>query len=288
MNEWPRIPLESWSATCDTLHMYAQIVGKVHLALSPMEPQWANIPLYVSARGLTTGTIPYRDRVFQIDFDFVAHQLTIAASDGRSKTIALSDGKSVAEFYREMTAALASLDIVAHIWPMPVEVSDPVRFSEDSIHASYDRDAVARFWNVLLRVDTALKAHRAPFRRRHTLVQFFWGTFDLAYARFSGRPATPPSNDVIVRSAMDAQEICVGFWPGDKRFPEPGFWCYAFPKPVGIEKEKIAPSAAFWSAEMGEFMLRYEDVRTSADPNRTIQDFLTSTYDACARLAAWE
>lgn len=284
---WPSLPLESWQSTCDTLHLYAQIVGKIRLALAPMEPEWGNVPLYVTARGLTTSPMRSGERVFQIDFDFIAHRLEVATSDGDTRTLELVPPKSVAEFYRELMAALSDLRIEVRVWPVSVEMPRPVRLADDKAHAAYDPDAVYRFLQILVRTDAALKEHRAPFRRRHTLVQFFWGSFDLAYARFSGRPATPPSQDVIMRNAMDAQEICAGFWPGDERFPEPAFWCYAFPKPEGIERLQIQPSSAFWSTEMGEFLLRYEDVRTSESPADLLREFFSSTYEACATLAKW-
>ena len=190
---WPSLPFDRWKSTCDTLHMYAQIVGKIRLALAPAESQWANVPLYVTSRGLTTSPIPYGERVFQIDFDLIAHRVDIVASDGNARSVALLPPKSVAEFYHELMDALQTLHIDVRIWTMPVEVPNPIPFTEDTIHASYDTEYVNRFWRVLVHIDSALKLHRAPFRRRHTPVQFFWGTFDLAYARFSGRPATPPS-----------------------------------------------------------------------------------------------
>jgi hypothetical protein len=284
---WPALPLAAWRATCDTLHMYAQIVGKIRLALAPAEPEWAHVALYVSPLGLTTGAIPYRGRSFQIDFDLVGHSVDIVVSDGRSHSIPLVP-RSVAAFYRELMGALGALDIEVKIWTMPVEVADPIRFTDDETHASYDPEAASRFAAILTAVDTALEEHRAPFRQRHTRVQFFFGTFDLAYARFSGRPAAPPSDDIIMKNAMDAEEICAGFWPGDDRFPEPGFWCYAYPKPPGAEDLAIQPDAAFWSREMGEFVLRYEDVRKSADPPAALRAFFTSTFEALSKAADWD
>lgn len=284
---WPALPLEPWRTTCDTLHMYAQVVGKVRLALSPPEPEWAHVAMYVTPRGLTTGPIPSGERTFQIDFDFIAHRLEIAASDGQTRTIE-QIARPVREFYRLVMEALRAIDIAVHVWPMPVEVPDPIRFDLDDAHASYDPEAVRRFAEVLVHVDTALREHRAPFRRRHTPVQFFFGSFDLAYARFSGRPATPPSAGIIMAKAMDAEEICAGFWPGDDRFPEPAFWCYAYPKPLGAEAIAVRPSAAFWSDALGEFLLRYEDVRNAASPRAALRDFLESTFEGYAQLADWK
>jgi hypothetical protein len=284
---WPSLPLDSWKSTCDTLHLYAQVVGKIRLALTPAEPEWAHVPLYVTARGLTTSPIRTGERVFQLDFDFVAHTLEVVVSDGGMRSIPLVPAKSVAAFYRAVTDALLEMRIDVRVWPMSVETPKPVRLDEDSLDASYDPESANRFWQALVLVDAALKEHRAPFRRRHTPVQFFWGSFDLAYARFSGRPAAPPSQDVIVRHAMDAEEICAGFWPGDERFAEPAFWCYAFPKPDGIERMMVRPSAAFWSPEMGEFLLRYEDVRQSESPRAMLLEFFSSTFEACSKLAKW-
>jgi hypothetical protein len=284
---WPSLPLNRWKDTADTLHLYTQIVGKIRLALAPIEREWANVPLYVTARGLTTTAIPYGERAFAIDFDLIAHVVDIVVSDGQRRSIPLLPAPSVADFYHRMMEALAELRIAIRIWPVPSEIPEPIRFTEDTQHASYDADYANRFWRVLLQVDMILKEHRAPFRGRHTPVQFFWGSFDLAYARFSGRPATPPSDDIIMRVAMDAQEICAGFWPGDARFPEPAFWCYAFPKPAFLEASAIAPSAAYWNAGLGEFVLRYEDVRASDAPREMLRQFFASTFDACAALAKW-
>ena len=284
---WPSLPLESWRPTCDTLHMYVQVVGKIRLALSPPEPEWAHVPLYVSARGLTTGVIPSDGRIFQIDFDFIAHDVAIKTSDGAVRSIPLLPQRSVADFYRAVMSALGELEIDVRIHTLPNEVPNPIRFEDDTQHATYDPEAANRFWRVLTQVDSIMKEHRAPFRRRHTLVQFFWGSFDLAYARYSGRPATPPSDEVIMKKAMDAEEVCAGFWPGDDRFPEAAFWCYAYPKPDGIENAAIRPAGANWNAKLGEFVLRYDDVRTAASPRAELLEFLDSTFEACSKLAKW-
>ena len=278
---WPDLPLAAWRETCETVHMYAQIVGKIRLALAYPEPEWAHVALYVTPRGLTSGLIPFRDDSFQIDFDFAAHTLNVAVSTGELRTIAL-EPKSVRDFHRELMDALAGLGIDVRIWNMPVEVVKPIRFTEDTTHASYDRVYVERFHRVLLHADDALKEHRAPFRGRHTRVQFFFGTFDLAYARFSGRPATPPDQGVIMKNAMDAEEICAGFWPGDDRFPEPAFWCYAYPKPAGLETARIGPACAGWNEQLGEFILRYAEVRSTPSPRDALREFFTTSYAACA------
>jgi hypothetical protein len=286
--EWPALPLSAWRETRDTLHMYTQIVGKVRLALAPLERAWANVPLYVTPRGLTTSAMPYGDRLTQIDFDFVRHAIDITSSDGRSRSVSLLPALCVADVYAEIMGALAALDVRVKIWPMAVEVANPMRCDEDRVHASYDPEFVQRFSQVLARIDSVFMEYRAPYRGRHTALDFFWGSFDLAYARFSGRDADPPPNaDKMMRIAMDAQEIAAGFWPGDDRLPEPAFYCYAYPKPDGIEQAQILPAGAGWHAGLGEFVLRYDDVRSAPSPRAALLDFLTSTYDAAAKLAGW-
>jgi hypothetical protein len=284
---WPELPLAQWRDTCDTLHMYVQIVGKLRLALSPPEPEWAHVALYVTPRGLTTGPIPYADRIFQADFDFVDHRFRIVSSDGREASIELI-ARPVCDFYDLVMETLRDLDINVHISPMPSEFPNPIRFDLDDVHRSYDPQAVRRFAQVLAHVSAALEEFRAPFRLRQTRVQFFFGSFDLSYARFSGRPATPPAKDVITRLAMDAEEVCAGFWPGDDRFPEPAFWCYAFPKPTGAETLSVRPKEAFWSDSLGEYLLRYEDVRRAPSPSAALHEFLASTFDGYAALAKWD
>jgi hypothetical protein len=287
--EWPALPLSAWRETRDTLHMYTQIVGKVRLALAPLERAWANVPLYVAPRGFTTSAMPYGDRLMQIDFDFVRHAIDITSSDGRSRSVSLLPALCVADVYSEIMGALAALDVRVKIWPMAVEVANPIRCDEDRVHASYDPEYVQRFCQVLARIDAVFMEYRAPYRGRHTALDFFWGSFDLAYVRFSGRDADPPPNaDRMMRIAMDAQEIAAGFWPGDDRLPEPAFYCYAYPKPDGIEQAQIRPAAAGWHAGLGEFVLRYEDVRTAPSPRAALLDFLTSAYGAAAKLAGWD
>jgi len=280
---WPALPLEEWKQTCDTLHLWTQVPGKVRLALSPEEPEWQQVVLYVTSRGLTTGPVPFGERTFEIAFDFLAHKVTIWTSDGPMREIALVP-QSVAAFYATMLKALNGLGIVVQLNPMPQEVPNPIPLNEDTTHAAYDRTAIAKFWQILSRVDMVLREHRAPFRGRQTLVQFFWGTFDLAYARFSGRPvALPPNANLMMRKGGDAEEVCAGFWFGDDRLPEPAFYCYTYPKQDGLENAKVRPAAASWNKDLGEFILRYEDVRTSASPRAAILDFLQSTFEASTR-----
>jgi hypothetical protein len=286
---WPPLPLPEWSATRDTLHGYVQVVGKIRLALTPLEREWANVPLYVTARGLTTGPMWSGERAVQIDFDFVAHVLEIDASDGRGRSISLVPDLSVADFYQQVVAALSALGVPVRIWPMLVEVPNPVRCDEDRANCTYDAEAARRFWQGLVHVAGAFAQFRAPFRGRHTQIAFFWGTFDLAYARFSGRPADPPPNSgLIYRGAMDAEQIEAGFWPGDQRFEEPAFYCFGYPKPPQIETATLRPPQALWHPDLGEFLLRYEDVRSAPSPRAALLDFLESTYAACASAAGWD
>jgi len=285
---WPPLPLQAWKETRDTLHLWTQVVGKVRLALAPMEPQWAQVPLYVTSRGLTTSPIPCARRTFQIDFDLCAHELVIATSEARPLTIPLSP-RSVASFHREVLYALHGLGCDVRISPKPSEIPDPIPFADDEVHRSYDREAVNRFFHVLSRVDIVMKEHRARFRGKASPVQFFWGSFDLAYSRFSGRPADPPPGaDKIFRFAMDAEEVAFGFWPGDDRFLEPAFYAYTYPKPAAIEQAAIRPEAASWSQALGEHVLPYDAVRRAEDPRAAILEFLETYYRAGATLAGWD
>lgn len=284
---WPPLPLDAWKETRDTLHMYTQVVGKVRLALAPMEPQWAQVPLYVTARGLSTSPIAHGDRTFSIDFDLVAHELDVSVSDGERRAFALGP-RPVAAFYEEVMSALRSLGIEVSYRPIPTEVPNPIPFPEDSIHASYDPVSVNRLFRVLARVDATLKRHRARFRGRASPVAFYWGTFDLSYSRYSGRPAEPPpGSDIIYRLGMDAETFEVGFWPGDDRLPEPAFFAFLYPQPEGFDRAAVGPRGASWSAKLGEFVLRYEDVRRAESPEDAILEFCESTYRAAATLAGW-
>jgi len=285
---WPEFPPRPWQDTRDTLHMLLQMVGKVRLGLSPREPEFGHAALYVTARGLTTSSMPCGEREAQIDFDFIAHQLIIQTSGGAVRNIALVP-RAVADFYQKFRALLSELKINVEISPVPQEMADQTPFDEDRHHASYDADSVHRFWQILSRVDAVFKRYRAPFRGRHTPVNFFWGGLDICYDRFSGRPAAPPSGaNWLFRTSMDAEQIYAGFWPGDARFPEPAFASYVYPKPEGIENAVIRPSGASWNAQLGEFIWRYEDLRNSPSPEKELMDFLKSTYDVSADLAKWD
>jgi hypothetical protein len=285
---WPELPLDAWQTSKDTLQLYTQIAGKIRLALAPPEPQWAHVTLYVTARGLTTSPMPYRDKTIQMDFDLIAHKFVINVSDGASLSIDLRP-RSVADFYNDVFALLEELGILIDINPIPQEVPNPISFEKDTIHSSYDREYVHRFWQILASVDTVFKQHRAPFKGRHTPVQFFWGGCDLAYTRYCGRPATPPpGSNKLMRLSMDTEELYAGFWPGDARLAEPAFGVYIYPKPDGLETSKISPSAAAWNPALGLFVLRYDDVRKSSAPADMILEFLASTYRGCATIAAWD
>jgi uncharacterized protein DUF5996 len=283
----PALPLAQWQATKDTLHMWLQMIGKLRLELSPAEPEWAHVALYVTSRGLTTGPLPYRDRTFEVDVDLVSHEVRIRASDGRERSLRL-EPRTVAAFFADLFAMLESIDIVVHISQMPQEVPDPIPFEKDTKHASYDPDAANRFWRQLSFVDTVFKEHRAPFTGRHSPVHFFWGSFDLAYTRYSGKTAAPPPGaGRMMQVAMDVEEIYAGYWPGDARYPEPALGAYAYPKPSGIESREVGPSGAFWHEQIGLFLLPFETVRTAPDPVAALHEFLTTTFDECRSCAEW-
>jgi hypothetical protein len=285
---WPALPYEAWLPTRETLHMYMQIVGKVRLALAPMEPQWGQVPLYVTARGLNTSPIPHPAGVFDIDIDLIDHVVSVRTVSDSVERIRL-EPRSVADFYAELMGALAAAGVPVTITERPSEVPNPIPFPDDVEHASYEPESVTRFWRALVSADAVMKEHRAQFRGKTSPVQFYWGSFDLAYSRFSGRPVEPPPDaDVITRLGGDAEQSCGGFWPGDARLTEPAFFAYTYPRPEGIERAQVKPEAAFWSVEVGEFFLPYEAVRTAADPRQAVLDFLETTYRAGAGAAGWD
>jgi hypothetical protein len=286
MDEWPDLPYEWWRPTRDTLHLYAQVVGKLRLALSPFEPQWANVPLYLTARGLTTSPLPVRAGTLDAELDFFDHVLVLRASDGGLARVPLHG--PVAEFHRAVMEALSGLGVPVTISELPSEIPDPIPFPQDRTHDTYEAAHAHRFWQVLARVDVVMKRHRARFRGKASPVSFYWGSFDLAYTRFSGRPASPPPGaGTILRYSDDAELICVGFWPGDARTRFPAFFAYGYPRPEGIELARPRPEAAAWVEEAGLFVLPYEAVRGAPDPAGAILDFLNSTYDAGAARLGW-
>ena len=285
---WPELPLEAWQGTYATLHMWTQIVGKVRLALSPRVNHWWEVPLYVTARGLTTSAIPYGDGIFEIQFDFIEHELVIQTSWGTSKTMEL-EPRSVAEFYAEFMSALRSLGIEVKISTLPCEVPNPVRFERDTQHASYDPEYAHRLWQVLVLCDTIFKEFRAGFIGKDSPVHFFWGSFDLCVTRFSGRRAPErPGADSITREAYSHEVISAGFWPGGGDVKGAAFYAYAAPEPPGFAEQKVKPAAAFYHPGMKEFLLMYDDVRGAASPREALLSFLQSTYDAGAKLARWD
>jgi hypothetical protein len=283
--EWLALPYAEWRDTRDTLHMYTQVIGKVRLALSPFEPGWANVPLYVTARGLTTSPLPVGLRAFDAELDLHDHVLVLRTSDGQTERRAL--GGPVADFYSEVVDALRRLGIDVRISVIPSEVPDPIPFPEDRIHATYDPGQASRFHRVLSSIDVVMKEHRAHFRGRTTPVHFFWGSFDLALTRFSGRFGPASGDDVISRYSSDAEQICAGWWPGDHRLAAPAFFSYAHPAPSGIESIALEPRDAAWSPDAGEFLFSYDAALAAADPRRAIRDFLATTYDGAARLMGW-
>jgi hypothetical protein len=285
---WPELPLDAWQDTCATLHMWTQVVGKVRLALSPRVNHWWEVPLYVNARGLTTSAIPYGNEIFEIQFDFIDHKLTIQTSWNSSKNLALRP-QTVAAFYAEFMAALKSLGIEVKIWAMPVEVPNPVPFETDTQHASYDPEYAHRFWQILILCDTIFKEFRAGFIGKDSPVHFFWGSFDLAVTRFSGRRAPPrPEADSITREAYSHEVISAGFWPGGGEIKGPAFYAYAAPEPPGFPQQPVKPPAAFYHPQLHEFLLMYDDARQSASPRQSLLDFLQSSYEAGANLAHWD
>ena len=287
-NPWPALPLAEWQDTYATLHMWTQIVGKVRLALAPWVNHCWEVTLYVSARGLTTSPIPYERGIFEIEFDFLHHNLVIQTSEGTSKTIPLAP-RPVADFYKEFMAALESLGIHVKIWNMPVEVPNPIAFDKDFVHASYDRDAVSRFWRALISVDTIFKEFRGRFIGKDSPVHFFWGSFDLAVTRFSGRRAPEREGaDPITREAYSHEVISAGFWPGTGDIKDAAFYVYAAPEPEGFSKSVVLPPQAFYHPQMKEFFLMYDDVRQAASPKTMLLDFLQSTYEAGANLGKWD
>lgn len=283
---WPDLPLDAWKDTYATLHMWMQIVGKVRLALSPRVNHWWEVALYVNAVGLTTSPIPYGERVFEVQFNFLEHELVITTCDGQQKVLTLRP-QSVASFYPEFMAALRSLGIEVKIWPMPVEIPNPIRFDQDHEHASYDAEYAERFWRILTLLDPIFKEFRSRFVGKHSPIHFFWGSFDLASTRFSGRRAPERQGaDAITREAYSHEVISAGFWPGGGDVKGPAFYAYAAPEPEGFKTCTPRPQQAFYSP-LGEFLLMYDDVRRAANPEAMLLDFLQSTYEAGANLGKW-
>jgi hypothetical protein len=290
-NSWPELKFSEWQDTLGTLHMWTQVVGKIRLEQTPLVNHWWNVPLYVSPRGLTTSAMPYQERIFEIEFDFIDHQLVIKCSDGSTTTLPLRP-QSVADFYAEVMSALRGLGMEIKIWTMPVEVPNPIRFEEDSTHSAYDSEYANRFWRAAVKMDEVLKEFRSRFIGKVSPVHFFWGSFDLAVTRFSGRPAPPREGaDLITREAYSHEVISHGWWPGSKDM-EAAFYSYTTPEPAGladaVSQGKILPAQTFYNSEMKEFFLLYDDVRKSTSPEKALMDFCQTTYEAGANLAGWD
>jgi hypothetical protein len=288
-HDWPALAYDDWADTAQTLHMWTQVVGKVRMALTPAVNHWWHVPFYVNACGLTTSPIPVGGRNLEIVFDFLDHQLRIACSDGQSQTFALRP-ISVAQFYRETFAALAHLGVSPRIWTVPCEVENPIPFDADETHRSYDAEAAQRFWRVLVQADRVMKLFRARFIGKASPVHFFWGSFDLAVTRFSGRrapphPGSPLAPPSVSLEAYSHEVSSCGFWPGAPGYP-PLFYAYAYPEPAGFA-DAVQPPVANWDASLGEYVLAYDAVRTAPDPDAALLAFFQSTYAAAADLAAW-
>jgi hypothetical protein len=286
--EWPALPFSEWENTCDTLHMWTQIVGKTRLALTRLVNHWWNVTLYVTPRGLTTSSVPYRHESFEVEFDLLGHQLAIRTSEGEERRLALFP-RPVSDFYSVYMARLGELGIELHINRTPVEFDDTTPFDQDRHQAASDPKHVESFRRILINTDRILKEFRSRFVGKCSPVHFFWGSFDLAVTRFSGqRYPLPEGVDALTREAYSHEVSSCGFWPGDRRFQHAAFYAYSKPTRSGLGKEAVRPQAAYWDTQMGEFLLKYEDARTAAAPERAIVDFCESTYEAGAKLAKWD
>jgi len=288
MNDWPALPLDAWWETRDTLNRWMQVVGKIRMTLTPPVNHWWHVPLYVSARGMTTSLIPLGDRWFEMEFDFIDHQLLIRVSDGNAKDVALAP-RTVADFHDEVFARLKELRIGCSIWTTPVECENPIPLDRDEEHKSYDRDYAHRFWRSVALSHEVLSAFRGEFIGKCSPVHFFWGSFDLAVTRFSGRPApVKPDADVITREAYSHEVISHGWWPGQGPLGKPAIYSYTAPPPEGLSSAPIRPEKAFYSRDLSEYLMLYVDVRTAPDPDAALLDFCQSTYEAGATLAHWD
>ena len=282
----PALPYEEWKETYDTIHMLMQIVGKVKLALNPFINQWWHITFQITSSGLTTGLIPYNNEVFEINFDFINHNLFIHTSSGQLKTISLRP-RSVADFYKEFIETLHALEINIMVNTLPSEVPDPVPFESDFKNSSYDKEYVYRWWYTMVRLWPIFENFRSLFRGKSSPAHFFWGSFDLNVTRFSGSTCTPPAKDRIMFFSENEENFSCGFWPGNSKYPMPAFYSYMYPAPNGIEKADIKPTFASFNKNLGEFILPYEDVRKSSSPEQLISQFFQSTYNESALLAGW-
>ena len=285
--DWPALPYDEWKDTYATLHMWTQVVGKVALARAPALNHCWGSALQLTSRGFSTPTLPYGSRSFTMQFDMIGHQLVIAASDGETRAVPLVP-RSVADFYSETMATLSDMQLPVKIWPVPVELASPIRFEADTVHHSYDPVYANRVWQILLQVGQVLTSSRCGFIGKTSPLNFFWGSFDLALTRFSGRSAPPREGPAFMREAYSHEVISHGFWPGGGSVLEPVFYAYSAPEPPGFKGAPVEPDAAFYHAELGEFLLPYEAVRRSPSPERALLAFINSTYASGATLAGWD
>ena len=286
-DRWPELPYDAWKDTYATLHMWMQVVGKVALAQAPALNHSWGVALQVTPRGLSTRTLPHGARSFTMEFNFLTHTLVIETSDAVVRALPLAP-RPVADFYRDVMATLEQMDLPVRIWSMPVEVPSPIRFEEDTVHDSYDPVYAQRAWRILAQVERVLTAARCSFIGKSSPAQVFWGGFDLALTRFSGRPAPPREGPAFMRDAYSHEVISHGFWPGGGPVPEPILYAYAVPEPAGLKEAGVQPAKAFYHRELGEFVLSYDAVRRSADPDDAIRAFVDSTYEQAATLAGWD
>ena len=293
-NVWPALAYADWADTCDTLHLWTQVVGKVKLALSPLANHWWGIVLFVSARGLTTGAMPYRGRAVQIDFDFCAHELVLHTSDAREQRIKLVP-TATADFYAAVMMALRALDVDVSIWTMPVEIAGAIPFGDDRTHASYDARAVNAFWRQLVQADRVFNIFRARYLGKVSPVHFFWGSFDLAVTRFSGRPApaltsskAPNVGLWVMQEAYSHECSSIGFWPGNGSYGRAAFYAYAYPEPAGFGAAPVRPEGAAYNADVGQFLIDYDAIRAAASPDDALLDFMQATYEAAANKGGWD
>ena len=284
---WPALPYAAWQDTYETVHMWTQVVGKVALALAPpLNHSWS-IALQITPTGLSTRTLPHDHRSFTIQFDFIAHQLVIRTSDGESRMLALRP-QTVADFYAEVMSTLSAMGLPVKIWPVPVEVASPIRFDQDRVHAAYNPAYANRCWRIFSQVARVFTLSQCAFVGKSSPVHFFWGAFDLAVTRFSGKLAPPREGPAFMREAYSHEVISHGFWPGGGPLPEPVFYSYAVPEPPGFKEARVRPEGAYYHRELGEFILPYEAVRAADSPEQAILAFVDSSYDSAATLAGWD
>jgi hypothetical protein len=292
-SDWPDLPLSDWSDTCATLHLWTQVVGKIRLAHAPMVNHWWQVPLYVTCRGLTTSPIPYGGRTFQIDFDFLDHVLKLQTSRGEVEIVALGP-QTVADFYSEIMGRLCGLGLETRIWTMPVEIPEAVPFEHDRSHTAYDRECVTRFWRILVQVDRVFTRFRGQFLGKVSPVHFFWGSFDMAVTRFSGRTAPPLVGDSpnlgawVMQEAYSHEVSSCGFWPGNGGFGKPAFYSYAYPEPRGFGSAPMSPAATYYDESLGQHILPYDAVRQAISPDDDLMRYLVHTYEAAANLGQWD